>query len=356
MRPMRMIHRRMCSPRPRGRNGFTLVELLVVIAIIGILIALLLPAVQAAREAARRSQCQNNLKQLGLAMQNYHDVMRVFPPLASGCNQGPSNSSNQLSFLVLSLPYIEQQAIYQQINFTNCPVPWNSYQPYAVEIPSLQCPSDLQPGPNFMGGPWGPANQGSNQGRNSYKACVGTTIADNQWGNNNNGLFAGSGQLGIAMKDVTDGTSNTVLIGEVGQGNPGNRQDVIGNVAINVGSTMDWSQTGPSVCQALVVNGRYTAAATMNYTWSFPGTRWNDGDVYYSGFNTVLPPNQASCLVDNGDRNWGIYTTSSRHAAGAQVVMTDGHVRFVKDSINSLVWNAMGTRAMQDNANEAGDQ
>ena len=332
--------------RPRRTAAaFTLVELLVVIAIIGILIALLLPAVQAAREAARRSQCQNNLKQLGIAAQNYHDVVRYFPPLSTG----NSNASGQLSFLVGLLPYIEQQSTYQLINFTNCPVPWSSYQGYAVEIPSLQCPSDIQCPPNWFGGAWGPNNQGAYQGRNNYKACVGTTISDNQWGNNNNGMFAGSGQWGIAMKDVTDGTTHTVLIGERGQGNSGNRQDLVGNVAINVGSSMDWASGGPSVCQNLAsAGGQYNASATMNYTWSFPGSRWCDGDVYYSGFNTVLPPNSPSCLVDGGDRNWGIYTMSSRHTAGAQAVMADGSVRFVSSSINNQIWWAMGTRAKSD--------
>ncbi len=301
--------------------GFTLVELLVVIAIIGVLVALLLPAVQQAREAARRTQCKNNLKQLGLATHNYHDTYLVFPALASG----PDTASTQISGLVAMAPYIEQGNVYNTVNFSNVGVPWDKNQSVAwrTEIPMLTCPSDTQPA------------RDDEKGRNSYKFSVGVRVDNNQWRTNDarweaDGMFAHRQHYGL--KDAIDGTSNTILMGEMCQGNTANRRDVKGNIAINVGQEIG---NTPITCLNTASGGQYNAGVTLNHTWAFPGQRWNDGTVYYSGFTTTLGPNSPSCIIDGGYRNWGIYSASSRHTGGVQVVMGDGAVRFVSENVNS---------------------
>lgn len=337
----------------RTRTAFTLVELLVVIAIIGILIALLLPAVQSAREAARRSQCNNNLKQLGVALQNYQDATKHLPPLCTG----PSSSQSILSWAVFLTPYFEQPQIYNQIfsgmpgatvNGTtynaispnNPPVPWTGgIMPYAAELPALQCPSDVKCS-------W----QGI--GRTNYKACVGTTTINAQNNNPNppnNGIFGQN--MTASLADIIDGTSHTVALAEMNQGNPSYLFEVISNRAGNVTASMNTMNgnynTGYTNCMALV-NGTYYVTGTVNCNsvngWGAPGSRWVDGRFYYAGFNTVIPPNGASCQSSTTDSDWGIYTASSRHRGGALVSMADGSVRFISESADVVAWQALGTK------------
>ena len=190
--------------------GFTLIELLVVIAIIAVLVALLLPAVQQAREAARRTQCKNNLKQLGLALQNYHDIYNLFPGHATGPSSFPPGYN--LNGMVALLPMIDQAPRYNQIsgnvtaNGTTYPPfqawPWDTnYPPWLGQLPGLACPSDSGV---LLGG----------IGLNNYRFCVGTTISGNdyQWNAPNTpqtGIFAGY-PLQFGMRDILDGSSNTI--------------------------------------------------------------------------------------------------------------------------------------------------
>src|SRR5262245_31010702 len=196
------------------RRGFTLVELLVVIAIIGVLVALLLPAVQAAREAARRSQCSNHLKQIGIALHNYHDVYNRFVYMRGGRNQSRCGDYHGIVSL---LPFMEDanryDAIYNDPAYRH---PWdNGFLPFQGQIPVLVCPSsNLPPNRNFP-----------NQRHRSYHFSVGTTIVRNYDGETN-GLFgfqalngACSGiTLQKGFKDMIDGSSNTIAVSEKGAG------------------------------------------------------------------------------------------------------------------------------------------
>ncbi len=209
----------------RKRSAFTLVELLVVIAIIGILVALLLPAVQAAREAARRMQCTNRLKQLALADHNYHDVYKCFAPMRTGTGPPGSGNANRdvnnhtLGGFVCLAPFYEQQAVYDYAKTRNfAPMAWRTtYGTWTVRIPTLLCPSDEE----IMLAPFG---------NNSYKMCLGTTVWDNASYNrthSTNGIAyilhwnkRDRDKRRISrIRDVRDGTSNTILLSERRMGN-----------------------------------------------------------------------------------------------------------------------------------------
>jgi prepilin-type N-terminal cleavage/methylation domain-containing protein len=335
-----------------ARRAFTLVELLVVIAIIGILIALLLPAVQAAREAARRSQCVNNLKQLGIALQNYHDAMRCYPPLATGpglsspSGPGGPNLGTQIGVMVFLTPQLEQQAIWNQINWQTAPQPWVGYQAWANEIPGLLCPSDVGPPRNTMNFTVGGVPMSGFQGRSNYKVSLGTTTNDNENNNATTGIFADNGRSTFA--DIVDGTSHTLAFAEACQGNTNKLAEIVSNRAVNVGNAMSTMNgqynTGYTACLATASGQYYTSAYNTN-TGYLPGLRWNDGGSHYSGFTSIIPPNGPSCFSGGSDRTWGIFTPSSRHAGGAIAALADGSSRFIPETIDVTVWQSMGTKS-----------
>lgn len=336
------------------RRGFTLVELLVVIAIIGILIALLLPAVQAARESARRTQCNNNLKQLGIALHGYHDVWNVFPYRMGGTSFTGTTSvqSNEyrVSAFVGLLPYIEQQALYNLITSRSIgttginfppygPVPWQTtYIPWHTNIPALICPSEA--GQTRV--------SGNTIARTNYCFSVGDGINNNSGSSNPRGLFGSRSSIGFAQ--ILDGSSNTAAISERVIGS--NSQDVKGGIAYNVGTAI---KNNPLICLATASNGKYLTGSHV--AWA--GKRWPDGTLCYTGFTTVLPPNSPSCIWQNWDGDWGISSPSSNHPGGVLVTMADGSVQFVNEFIDtgSLglpapssgpspygVWGAMGSK------------
>ena len=333
--------------------GFTLIELLVVIAIIAVLSALLLPAVQQAREAARRTQCKNNLKQLGLALHNYHDVFRVFPFRSGGGVQagGMNDAFDQMftsnmSGLGTILPYIDQAPRYNSIAaLPQSARAWDGNPLYSQDIPGYICPSDIPVG-------------GVSGGRNNYRFCAGDWGKRHreardalQWGGENpiRGIFGVDSKISIAQ--VLDGTSNTVMMSERCQGIGDRRNELISGVgtpSMNDGvvdpltpgnqANMD---TLAALCNSTVTNGVYTNF----YQSELPGQRWIDGGYFYVGFSTLIQPNGASCMDAGWDRNHNVMAATSRHTGLVHALMADGSVKGASSNIDRLVWRAAGTRA-----------
>jgi prepilin-type N-terminal cleavage/methylation domain-containing protein len=220
----------------RSRRAFTLVELLVVIAIIGVLVALLLPAVQSAREAARRLQCQNNLKQLGLALHNYHSAVSTFPPSSIWYNesadiQAEVRSANvRANWVIMTLPYLEQQALYDQFNFAQPISNSVNMAPRSTQLAAMLCPSDPFARKPFSGSGKSSA-YGPNWARGCYAANAALAFMTNKKHNTNDAAFSTSaawqnpsmrGVMGantcLAIGEIKDGTSNTILVAEIRAG------------------------------------------------------------------------------------------------------------------------------------------
>lgn len=332
------------------RAAFTLIELLVVIAIIAILIALLLPAVQQAREAARRTQCKNNLKQLGLALHNYHDSHNRFPALRMGPNDGAGRQGDQTGLIYL-LPFMDQANIYSQIPQDHTvPVVWTTtFAPWRNTAgPVMLCPSAPIPGTGSGISANGPL------GLKSYHFSVGTTI-NNNYSGATKGMFqfgATSGAGFKGFKDITDGSSNTIAMAERVLGNPGTRS-ILGQSVFNVAGI----DTNPVLCLATASNKQYVAGTSIS-TWG-SGSLWAFGHAPQAAVTTVLPPNGPSCWAGNSDNpsnQWGIFSATSMHTGGVQVLLGDGSVRFISENIdcgnyganptpNFGVWGALGTIA-----------
>jgi prepilin-type N-terminal cleavage/methylation domain-containing protein/prepilin-type processing-associated H-X9-DG protein len=329
---------RRCA-RPRA---FTLIELLVVISIIAVLIALLLPAVQSAREAARRIQCVNNLKQLGLALHNYNDVQGSLPP---GRVWAPTPKpfptifagAQNTTWFVMMLPQFEQQNLYNAFNFMlgSEGVPSNPVAGMfanttvsATKISVFQCPSDranlFQINPGYAGG----AFSGFKMTKGNYAAS---------WGNTNWGAGMGGddtlkaayrpsafGHSNVTLAKVTDGTSNTVFIAEVLQG-----------AELDIRGVM-WS----SVSGGATFMTRFTPNAQKDYfNLAFNGDQApNDPGL----FCVSEPVQQLPCISGYSDSN-AFGGSRSRHPGGINTVMGDGSVRFVKNTINHEIWVGLNT-------------
>lgn len=337
MTPVAVVY----SPR---RAGFTLVELLVVIAIIGVLVALLLPAVQAAREAARRSTCSNNLKQLGIALHNHHDSKQYLPFRAGRYDAAyPGSYGGRKSGLIDLLPYMEQTPLHQQIFSPSVstadpavtfvaggPEPWNgNYAPWKQNIPSFYCPSDLR------------LPTGTGVKHTNYMLCSGDSIDLHTSNNASRGMFGHdhTGPPGIArgftFAEVSDGLSNTIAASER------RRPDSQVPATLTRREAGAWFST-PNQCLSLFDRNTQTWA-TGSVVSGWAGVRWPDGGMGFGGLTTNAPPNSVSCAWNDHDAQPGLYPPSSNHPNIVVAVMGDGAVRTINQNINCGDLNVAGT-------------
>ena len=330
-------------------RGFTLVELLVVIAIIGILVGLLLPAVQAAREAARRMQCSNNLKQLGLALHNYHSTYNSFPTRSGGTNStsvgGLVNSNRgRLSAFIPMLSFIEGGNQYSLIaagdasNPPHGPHAWASWAPWNTSPAFVRCPSD--------------SGYTNSVRTNSYALSCGDMVESLMTGVSSQarGIFSPRGSKGYKFGDITDGTSNTIALSErlCQQSTSFRATDPIAVTANQVEKVLGTHTrvsgliNTPSLCYG-VASGKYFVAGSLIQARF--GVAWQDANPMYIGFNTVLPPNAVSCADGgiNGDSVHIVMPPASRHTGGVSAAYADGSVHFISQSIDTGNLNARQT-------------
>lgn len=341
-----MVHR-------RRRQAFTLVELLVVIAIIGVLIALLLPAIQAAREAARRNSCKNNLRQLGLAVQNYESARKKLPPSVN-VNLAVPLTGNNGSWGVHGrlLPYMEQQSLRSLVNLE---LAWDNQMAISgVKIDVFQCPSDDRAAELRDPGGGKALLYSTNYGFN-----MGTWFVFNPT-NNTGGDGAFYPNSNLPLSNFTDGTSNTLLAAEVKAWTPYTRNSgpASETLPVNVADVVAWAS-------AQVASGASDFKDTGH-------TEWPDGRVHHTGVTAALTPNTVVPYTRDGiqydadynswqegrDGNTGsptyaIITSRSQHAGMVNVAMVDGSVQSVNDGVDLLVWRAMATRAGDETTQSA---
>jgi prepilin-type N-terminal cleavage/methylation domain-containing protein/prepilin-type processing-associated H-X9-DG protein len=327
----------------RKRNAFTLIELLVVIAIIAVLIGLLLPAVQKVREAAARIRCQNNLKQIALAMHNYESAHGRFPPAFKG-DGTPIAYFASWSPLAELNPFLEQTAIYNQMDLSlqtyESKIPFNITGPnqFAVQqtVQLFLCPSDkMQPvttGSAYGVPVLGPTN---------YAFCNGTgTNGGSPW--DADGVFIAKRALRIG--DIADGTSNTAMLSEstLGQGT----ESASGPPPAPLSTAYGYLSGQP-------LSDGACAATTLWNVERLRGFMWASGEIRCASYNHYFPPNavQADCVTFDIRPGPARYTAlgwraaRSLHSGGVNLALCDGSVRFIRDAIAPAIWRALATRA-----------
>ncbi|MGC8641579.1 MAG: DUF1559 domain-containing protein [Isosphaeraceae bacterium] len=286
-----------------GRSGFTLIELLVVISIIGLLVSLLLPAVQSAREASRRVTCQNNFKQIGLALASYESSLQAFPFGVGGTS--PAGYQPRWSAQSQLLGYMEQSALFNSINFVG--VPWlhdpifspSNQTALTTRIAVFLCPSDSDL-----------ITDSNGQAHNSYRACAGTqsinlpdALLAPVLGGRNDGMFWYQSVTRTAS--IRDGMSLTAAFSERCLGDP-NAPDPLS----------DYYLAGITLTSCVASGPTASPRFSNPYEWS--GERWSDGNALYTRYQHILPPGSVSCLL-GGATDFDspvVVTATSRHPGG----------------------------------------
>ena len=299
------------SSSVQSRRGITLVEVLVIVGILALLAAILLPAVQAAREAGRRAQCLSNLHQIGIAVQEYIDANGIFPP--STCESA-------------ILPQLDLLSVYRQINYSARWTDTTNATARGVRVAVYHCPSDAvawrSQGTNYAG------NFGSGVQAFGYNGVIRPL----------HGLYLAGEEASdtyvISPASVTDGLSSTALAAEIlsATEEPRDARRAIWNVPIPL--------TLPSQLDAFA---NECDAVFGPVPWpSQRGASWLAPDLSETGYNHILVPNRKSCM--NGDVQRGAYTANSLHPGGVNLLRADGHAGFVSDNIERIIWRAIGSR------------
>lgn len=320
----------------RRNRGFTLIELLVVIAIIAILVSLLLPAVQQAREAARRTQCKNNLKQIGLAMHNYHDVYNMFPlgACAKPASAGPPGFGVDISIGAFAsiLPFIEAANLK---NLYNDETSWENQSPIVAItiVKTYLCPSatgsEIATNPALAAFPIGP-DSGANQYLLSKGPSLGWCLSPQS--DPNIGMFAIN--LRTRFRDITDGSSNTLCVGEGATGAPFEQVQDRNNTVQTPGRVQQaWIAPQPNPLSLQGMTGYTTGGNYGTTNWRMNlnpvmETVYNDGDLG----NCNSPEDNTSNF-------------RSTHTGGSQFTLGDGSTRFISENIDQTVYNGLGTRS-----------
>jgi prepilin-type N-terminal cleavage/methylation domain-containing protein/prepilin-type processing-associated H-X9-DG protein len=335
----------------KARQGFTLIELLVVIAIIGVLVALLLPAVQAAREAARRAQCTNNLKQIGIALHNYHDSIGGLP---IGCIVTRDSSGNPVfqgwGVLARILPYVEGNPAYNACNFEVGNETFINATAIANGNNTYLCPSDGRSHEIFIDDDLKRNNTNYGFNRGDWYVWGGTPNVPPP-----NAPFRTN--VTVRFAEFADGLSNTLLAAEVKSHFPYLR-NCSGLVYAPLNGT---PQPLPNVDPSSIPQFQGCSGPIAQLKPDAGHAEWEDGNVNQSGFTTAFPPNKrtpgsfaGTVLYDTdliaireeeGGPTFAAVTSRSYHPGGVNVLRGDGSVKFIKSSINGMIWRGLGSIA-----------